>query len=144
MSRALILLALAACNPTLTQQTVAPPGRSARLDSVDGFWGTRSYRLEVSNGVAVALSCYRGGPCEHMQATSDDPAIAEVRPASLSALHPYAQQPAAAFVIVGRAPGKTTVRVSAAEGKRRIEVTVLAPPRTVTADLATEAAAHAE
>jgi hypothetical protein len=134
----LAVAALAACNPYIQQESVAPPGRSARLDEVTGFWGLKRYRLEVSQGVALALTCYQGGPCEHMKAVSENPAIAEVRPASLSQLSssaygpsPYTpQQPAAAFVLIGRAPGKTRVHVTADEGKRDIVITVIAPPAT--------------
>ncbi len=129
----LAALALAACNPYLVQQSVAPPGRSARLDEVSGFWGLKYYRLEVSEGVALALTCYKGGPCEKMKVLSDDPAIAEVRTASLARLESngYASsvaQPAAAFVVVGKAPGTTRIRVSAREGTRSVFVTVIAPP----------------
>jgi hypothetical protein len=142
---ALVLaLALAACNPYLTQQSVAPPGRSARLDEVNGFWGLQRYRLEVSKGVALALTCYRAGPCEKLRVTSDNPAIAEVRPASLAQLHAIGysgthQQPASAFVVVGKAPGSTRIRVSANEGDRDLVVTVVAPPSpTAGATVATE------
>lgn len=135
MSRLALLasLALAACNPYLMQQSVAPPGRSARLDEVRGFWGLQRYRLEVSEGVALALTCYEGGPCENLKVVSDDPAIAEVRTASLAQLnavgyHGPQQQPASAFVVIGKAPGKTRVRVTAAEGSRDVIVTVISPP----------------
>jgi hypothetical protein len=126
-------LALAACNPYLTQQSVAPPGRSARLDEVNGFWGLKRYRLEVSEGVALALTCYKGGPCEKMKVGSDDPKIAEVRIASLAQLasSPYSlanPQPATAFLVVGKAPGTTRVHVSAKEAKRDVVVTVIGPP----------------
>jgi hypothetical protein len=126
-------LALAACNPYLNQQSVAPPGRAARLDAVDGFWGIKHYRLEVSQGVALAITCFKGGPCEKMKVLSDDPAVAEVRTASLARLDTmgYANpnpQPASAFVVVGKNPGTTRIRVSAREGTRNLFVTVIAPP----------------
>jgi hypothetical protein len=126
-------LALAACNPYLTQQSVAPPGRPARLDEVNGFWGLQRYRLEVSEGVALALTCYKGGPCEKLKVVSDDPSIAEVRAASLAQLAATGystanQQPAAAFVVVGKAPGTTRVHVTAKEGTRDVVVTVIGPP----------------
>ena len=127
----LLLVALAACKPTLTVQSPAPPGRTARVDPVDGFWGTKYYRAELSQGIAVALTCNRGAPCEHMQVTSDDPAIAEVRPASLGVLERnaiYGEQTSAAFVIVGKAPGATKVRVSAEQGTRTVTVRVIPPP----------------
>ena len=133
--RALLLLAaLAACNPTLTAQSPSPPGRTARLDPVTGFWGVKSYQLELSQGVAIAMTCDRGSPCEHMQVTSDDPAIAEVRPASLGLLQGYygSQQTSAALVVIGKAPGTTTVRVHANEGSRVIAVHVVPPPQPAT------------
>lgn len=124
---------LAACNPHLYQQSVAPPGRSARLDQVTGFWGNvKHYRLEVSDGVALALTCNHGGPCEKLTVTSENPAVAEVRPASLSALQPvgygHTPQPASAFVVVGKAPGSTRLRVTAKEGNRTVLVTVVPSP----------------
>jgi hypothetical protein len=133
--RALVLvaLALAACNPYLSAQSTAPPGRTARLDAVNGFWGTtKSYRLELSRGVAIAITCYYGGPCEHLQVIADDPAIAEVRPASLGVLekagYSYNNQPAAAIVVIGKATGVTHLHVVAKEGRRDIAVTVVATP----------------
>jgi hypothetical protein len=131
MKYLLLALALAACNPYLTQQSVAPPGRSARLDAVNGFWGLKRYRLELSEGVALALTCNQGGPCEKTRVISDDPAIAEVRPASLSALERVgfdSNAPSSAFVVVGKAPGTTKLHVTAKEGKRDVIVTVVAPP----------------
>lgn len=136
IARGLVLgIALAAagagCLPTLRAESTAPPGRVARLDAETGFWGIKSYRLELSQGVALAVSCEQLGPCEQLAATSDNPAIAEVRPAALTALRPAGwtnQQPAAAVVIVGKAPGKTAVRVQSKEGGRQIRVTVVPPP----------------
>jgi hypothetical protein len=138
MSRAMLALliavsSLAACNPYLQQQSVAPPGRTARLDEVNGFWGLQRYRLEVSEGVALALTCNRGGPCEKMTVVSDDPAIAEVRPAALAALEArgYAgrnPQPSAAFVVIGKGPGTTRLHLKAHEGTRDIVVTVIPAP----------------
>ena len=133
MKRAWLVLcgALAACNPYLTQQSVAPPGRSARLDEVNGFWGLQHYRLEISKGVALALTCNRGGPCEKTNVVSDDRSIAEVRPASLAALESVGltgQMPASAFVVIGKAPGTTKLRVKAKEGTRDVFVTVVDPP----------------
>ena len=126
------MLALAACDPHLYQQSVAPPGRSARLDEVRGFWGLKHYRLEVSRGVALAITCTQAGPCEKTKVTSEDPAIAEVRPASLSALEQLAfgpnQQPSSAFVVIGKAPGATRLHVSSKNGNRDVVVTVIAAP----------------
>lgn len=130
--RALVLLAaLAACDPHLTAQSPSPPGRTARLDPITGFWGVKSYRLELSQGVAIAMTCERGDACEHMQVTSDDPAIAEVRPASLGVLQAgvFGAQTAAALVVIGKAPGTTTVRVHARQGSRLVAVRVVAAPQ---------------
>jgi len=136
------LMAITACHPMLAAESPAPPGRSARLDAVSGFWGVTSYRLELSQGVALAVSCTYGGPCEKLVATSDDPAIAFVRAASFQALRPvgYAgnQQPAAAVVIVGKAPGTTMIRLRSKDGGRDVVVTVIPPP----APLATAAVAR--
>jgi hypothetical protein len=126
------LMTITACHPMLAAESPAPPGRSARLDAVSGFWGVTSYRLELSQGVALAVSCTYGGPCEKLVATSDDLAIAFVRAASLATLQPVGfagnQQPAAAVVIVGKAPGTTTIRLRSKDGGRDVRVTVVPPP----------------
>jgi hypothetical protein len=125
------IAAVAACHPILTAESPAPPGRSARLDAVTGFWGIQSYRLELSQGVALAVSCSYGGPCEKLTAVSDDGSVAEVRAASLQTLRPAGamnQQAAAAVVIVGKAPGTTTIRLRSKDGGRDVQVTVVAPP----------------
>lgn len=126
------LCATAGCLPSLAAQSAAPPGRAARLDEDVTFWGTRHYRLELSQGVALAISCHDGGPCEKLVATSDNPAIAEVRAASLTALQPAGyrgnQQSAAAVVVVGKAPGTTTIRLRSKTGGRDVPVAVVAPP----------------
>jgi hypothetical protein len=141
------LAAVAACHPVLSAETPAPPGRSARLDAVDGFWSVQSYRLELSQGVAVAVSCSYGGPCEKLTAASDNAAIAEVRAAALQTLRPVAlstnQQPAAVVVIVGKAPGTTTIRLYSHDGNREIAVTVVPPPGAPSASLASSPAVAA-
>ena len=135
---ALALAALTACNPSLYQASAPPPARSARLDPVTNFWGViKRYRLEVSEGVAVAVKCEHGGPCEKMKIVSENPAIAEVRIATLSSLqqvgHPYSQmqQPPSAFVIVGKAPGSTKLHLTAKGGTRVVTVSVIAAPTAV-------------
>lgn len=128
------LAAFAACNPYLTVQSPAPPGRTARLDQVKNFWGLQRYRLELSRGVAIAITCEHGGPCEHMHVVSDDPAIAEVRAASLGVLQTSldGEQTEAALVIVGKAPGQTRVHVREKDGSRDVIVTVVAAPAAST------------
>jgi len=130
MRSVLVLLALSACAPSLSQQSLAPPGRAARLEEVMGFWSVKYYKVEVSQGVALALTCDENGPCRNVNVVSDDPAIAETRPASLVAMQAIsftAQAPASAFVIVGKHPGTTRLHVHA-KRSREIVVTVVAPP----------------
>ncbi len=133
MSRAMVIaLALTAgCAPTLSAQSMAPPGRAARLDEVRGFWGIKSYKLELSRGIAIAVTCNGGGPCGRMKVVSEDPAIAEIHDASFGVLQPNGwtnQATASAFVVVGKAAGTTKVRVNTGDGSRTIAVTILAPP----------------
>jgi hypothetical protein len=121
------------CGPTLVAQSAPPPGRVARLDDVDGFWGLKYYRMEISQGVALAVTCYRmGAPCEKLQVRSDDPAKLEVHAASLHALEPSSyrgnQAPASGVVLVGKSPGSTKVHVRTRNKTREIVVTVVAPP----------------
>jgi len=132
---AFLLLAAAlgaGCLPTLAAQSAAPPSRIARLDTIDGFWGPKGYRLELSQGVAIAVTCNKGGPCSRMRVTADDPSIAEVRMGALSKLEYVGmqgnQQTASALVVVGKAPGSTTIRVRTAGGGQDIHVTIVAPP----------------
>ena len=132
MIRALILAAsLGACAPTLTAQSVAPPGRAARLDEIRGFWGIKGYRMEVSQGVALAFTCSDGGPCEHLTVTSDNPGIAEIRAASLGRLERQGfanNATAAASIVVGKAPGATVVHVRSKDGDRDVPVIVIPQP----------------
>lgn len=135
MKRLAILVALAGCNPTLSAQSLAPPGRAARLDAVEGFWGIRSYKLELSRGVAIAVTCNQGGPCQKLHVTSDDASIAEVHDASFGVLQPttgpaYAptnQATASAFVVVGKSPGTTKLHLTTDDGRRTIAVTIAEP-----------------
>jgi hypothetical protein len=130
------LVAGSGCLPSLIAESPPPPGRTARLDVDTGFWGINHYRLELSQGVAVAIRCEYGGPCAQLAASSDNPAVAEVRPATLSALRPAGienRQPTAALVVVGKAPGLTTIRVRSKDGGRDVPVTVVAAPTPATA-----------
>lgn len=133
MKYVLLLVLLAGCNPYLTQQSVAPPGRQAHLNEVRGFWGLKHYRLNISEGVALAVTCERGGPCKNAKVVSRNPAIAEVRAAALSQLKPVGmggrvQSPPSAFVIVGKSPGTTRLHLTTEDGGRDVWVTVAASP----------------
>ncbi len=128
----LVMLATSSgCGPTLIAQSAPPAGRVARLDPVTGFWGLKSYRLEVSTGVAIALACYRGAPCEHMDVRSDSQNV-EVRKASIGSLERHAlsgdTQPTAGFVVIGKAPGTANLVVRGSGKTRLVAVTVVAPP----------------
>lgn len=120
-------LALAACGPTLAARSAPPPGRTAALAANDGH-----YDLDLSQGVAIAITCEHGGPCKDVVVSTEDAAIAEVKGAAFGALEqaPYGLAAAtpAGIVIVGKHPGKTRVRVRTAKGSRTIHVTVLPPP----------------
>ena len=131
MRLATCALLLAACAPSLTAQSSAPPGRSARLDEVTGFWGTvKSYKLELSQGVAIAFTCNAGGPCKDMKLSSESAAIAEIRPASLGTLERNGQlgnqATSTAAVVIGKSVGVTHIVVKTADGDRDIAVTVIA------------------
>ena len=136
MTRLALLVAVfaAGCGPWLVAESPAPPGRSARLDSVDGFWGVKSYRLEVSQGVAIAITCNDGAPCEKLSVASDNPAVAQVKLASLGTLQPNGspiagnRATAAAFVVVGKQVGETRIHVRSKDGGREIAVSIVAPP----------------
>ena len=135
---AVIVLVLAsACGPSLTQQSAAPPARIASLEDVTTWIGrTKWYDIELSSGVALAMTCDDQGPCQKPVITSDDPNIAEVRNASLNSFDAPSQNPYRArtvgyigFVVVGKAPGKTRLHLKTAKGHtREIHVTIVAPP----------------
>ena len=126
-----IAVLISGCAPTLIAQSTPPAGRVARLDPVSGFWGLKSYRLEVSSGVAVALACYRGSPCEHMDVRSDSQNV-EIRKASIGTLERHAftgdAQPTAGFVVIGKTPGVANLVVRGSGKTRLVAVTVVAPP----------------
>ena len=115
MRAVLLASLLAACGPTLTAQSSAPPGRMASFDDNDGH-----YDLDISQGVAIAISCYYEGPCKDVVVATDDESIADVKGASLEGT--------SSLVIVGKAPGVTRVKVKTSKGDKTIHVKVLAPP----------------
>ena len=126
MTRAFLVaatLAASACTPHLYAMSSAPPGTVATLDSDHDT-------VELTQGAALAFRC-GDLPCKRAMATSEDPAIADVRPAALARLE-YAgfagYRQTAAFVLVGKAPGQTRVRVTSKDGDRTLRVTVLPPP----------------
>lgn len=120
---ALLFLALLAtgCGPYFEAATTPPPGRRAALDS-------KIRAIEISTGVAMAFTCTKGGPCRSARAVSDDPTIAEVHEAHLNQLGADAFRgnlPASTFVVVGKHPGKTVLRVTSKDGDKTLSVTVV-------------------
>jgi hypothetical protein len=119
-----LLVLLAACNPHLFARSVPPPGAVGRLNT-GHRWS------EVTEGTVLAFTCEKyGSPCRSGKATSADPSIAEVLPASLAQLYvDYTGQAGvvqeSTFVIVGKKPGVTHIRVQAAQGHVDLKVTVL-------------------
>ena len=128
MTRALLLLlvlvALAGCDPKLYAASVPPPGAIGRIDTEDRV-------AQVTEGAALAFHCDDVGPCAGARATSDDPAIADVRPAALARLDLdgfRGMAPASTFVIVAHRPGITRIRVRSGDGDTTLKVVVVPAP----------------
>ncbi len=124
MIRALLLATIlcGGCGPWLYAQSTPPPGAVASLDTDDE-------RAEISEGAALAFRCEKSGPCQHATATSDDPEIADVMPASLARLDLAfwnGEAAPATFVIVGKSPGRTRIRVRSSDGGVNLSVKVIA------------------
>lgn len=118
------LATLAGCDPKLYAASVPPPGAIGRLHTEDRW-------AELTEGAALAFRCEDAGPCQRARATSDDPSIADVRPAALVRLEMagwagFSQS--STFVIVGKQPGTTRIRVRSADGDTSLKVTVVAAP----------------
>ncbi len=124
---ALVVLLAAGCGPTFTAQSAPPPGRIAALDENGGH-----YDLDISSGVAIAISCYDNGPCKQVVISTEDESIAAVKGAAFGAIErqPYVYGTAtpAGVVIIGKAPGRTKVKIKTSEGSKTIHVTVLPQP----------------
>ena len=116
---AVAALALAGCETKLSALSAAPPGKVAE---VDPFYGT----IEISAGVALAFECtYDIQPCQNATAAVVDPDIAEVRPALLEELSPDAVTPPTTFLIIGKVPGDTTLRIEGDASDADFSVTVI-------------------
>jgi hypothetical protein len=130
---------MSGCGPTLTAQSSPPPGRIAALDSNDD-----KYDLDISSGVAIAISCYDDGPCKNVVVSTEDESIAAVKGAAFGAIdksqQPYPHNAVysgtyahSGVVIIGKKPGNTKVKIKTSDGSRTINVTVVAPPASGTA-----------
>jgi hypothetical protein len=120
---ALAALAFASgCGPTLTLMTTAPPNRVVTVDRARD-------RLELSEGVAVAIDCYRwGAPCQDMRAVSSSPDVAGVYPAHMPRVVSTGYNGdtnTTTLALVGLKPGNTTLRVWSEGYTRDYAVTVL-------------------
>ena len=126
MKVAALVLALVGCGPTLAVHSSPPPGRIASFAANDDH-----YDVDLSQGVAIAITCHDGGPCKNVVVSTTDASIVDVKGAAFGALErdPYrgAFTPAG-VVLVGKSPGRAKVKVKTSDGSKTIHVTVLAPP----------------
>ncbi len=117
------------CNPTLYAVTPAPPSRVAELSSIQPLFSGRKHVAKLSVGVALAFNCVNGSPCKNVRTTIADPGIVQVIPAHLASLErdPLHQdsRPPTTLLLVGLAPGETTVRLDSKQGSTTIRVSVL-------------------
>ncbi len=120
---AALAFASSGCAPSLTLVSPAPPNRVIAVDR-------QNDRLEISEGVAVAIECHgMNGPCKDMKAVSTSPEILGVYPAHIAKIAHTgvdADTNAANLAIVGMKPGRTTLRVWSDGYTREYVVTVLA------------------
>jgi hypothetical protein len=103
----LVGLLAPACSPYLSVVTPAPPNRVVRLNH-------ETDRIEVSEGVAIAVECYRqGSPCRGVVASVTDPTLVQVLPAHMSKLtRGYGDEAnVTTLALVGLKPGATKLRV---------------------------------
>jgi hypothetical protein len=120
-------LLLMGCQVRLSALTTPPPTRVADLN--DG-----AETFVISRGAALAFECtysdfWSGGPCTGATVRIDDERIARVYPAHVDRLVPggfetMSTTQQVGFVVVGIAPGTTTLRVRVAEMDDEYEVTV--------------------
>lgn len=117
-------LALATgCAPSVTLVSPPPPNRVITVDRAHD-------RLELSEGVAVAVECHGvNGPCQDMKAISTSPDILGVYPAHIAKIAHTgfdADTNAANLAIVGLKPGKAMLQVWSNGYTTKYDVTVLA------------------
>ena len=121
---------IAGCDPiSVTALTVPPPGKTAQLDD-------ESLELELSHGIALGFECTANtndyyGPCRNPRAKMTDETIAAVFSSYLDSVADTWNDGAAgprsrtAFVVVGLAPGKTTLKVTTTDGDVDVSVTIV-------------------
>ena len=117
-----VLAFASGCGPSLTLVTPAPPNRVIEVDREHD-------RIEISEGVAVAVECHRDGPCKDVRAVSTSPEIVGVYPAHIAAVRDrwgYASEAnASSLALVGMKPGRTTIKVWAEGYTSEYSVVVL-------------------
>ena len=123
-----LLVLLAACGPNFTAQSAPPPGRIARLDEVKDH-----YELDISAGVAIAITCYDSGPCKDVVVSTEDASIADVRGGAFGQLqrnewNRFGTWTDAGIVVIGKSPGHTKIKVKTKDGDKTFRVNVVAPP----------------
>jgi hypothetical protein len=110
------------CETRLNALTSPPPGAV-------GVYDDSEQRVELSPGVALAISCvHTSGPCSGLQVEVDDPAIAGARVAFVDDLsysgEAQGEVPTAAFVVYATRPGTTVLRLRGDGVSEELEVVV--------------------
>ena len=126
MKRALLLLGaclVLGCAPGLSLRTPAPPSATLKFEPLRDT-------VELTQGVAAGFEVWCAwGPCQHLRATTDAPAIAHVYPAHLGALRfDWEVHNPHALVLVGAGAGQTILHV--ADGSNVRDITVIVRPAT--------------
>ena len=141
---ALVLLAALAARRVqpvpLSQQSVAPPGPHRAARRVNGFWGLKRYRLEVSRRRRARADLRARRPVRaaerHRPRTRRSPRSRRVAVASRRACRSAIGARAAPDGGVRRdrqGARPTRLHVTRKDGKRDVIVTVVAPPATAVA-----------
>jgi hypothetical protein len=116
-----VTLLATGCGPYLTLVTPAPPNRSIVVRNEPD-------RIEISEGVAVAVNCtYGGDVCHDLHAVSSSPEIAGVYPAHIAETTWVwsGASSTTSLALVGIKPGTSTLEVSARGHTNTYQVVVL-------------------
>ena len=119
---ALLLPAAAGCYQPPELQAVSAPPPLAQATLVDDGCDAS---ITITKGVALAFTCTdpaTGDPCKGLSGRMEDPDVASVMNGYLDALSPSTPdptglgvdgaQPESVLVVIGRAPGETTLVLS--------------------------------
>jgi hypothetical protein len=121
---------LGACNEVnFVAASAPPPGRVASIDDAHGT-------IRLSGNVALAVECTGRsastgtGPCRDVAVTIADDTVIEVYPADVARLVEHytdgevVMEEPSVFVVVGKAPGTTSVRFDTNKGSAEFMATV--------------------